>query len=210
MEVGGDYYDYLSLSGDRWLIVLGDVSGKGVKAAFYMTLAKGILHSVTCMEGRETAILGHLNHLFRNLSDDGTFLTLCAVVLCPASREAKILSAGHNPPVLLSKGVPKILSPRGLVLGLMDDAVFLKTIEECKVVLEPGDSLLLYTDGVTEAMNRRQEEFGSERLLQALEDASGLGPEGLLDRVSRAVSRFADGEPQADDLTMLALRADEA
>ncbi len=210
MEVGGDYYDYLSLSGDRWLIVLGDVSGKGVKAAFYMTLTKGILHSVTCMEGRETVILRHLNGLFKDLSDDGTFLTLCAVVLDPKTSEARILSAGHNPPILLRGGVPQLLSPRGLVLGLMEDAVFLETIEECKVVLKPGDSLLLYTDGVTEAMNRRQEEFGAERLLKAMENASELGPEGLIDRVSHAVARFADGESQADDLTMLVLKSDEA
>ncbi|MCI4398070.1 MAG: SpoIIE family protein phosphatase [Acidobacteria bacterium] len=210
MEVGGDYYDYLSLSGDRWLIVLGDVSGKGVKAAFYMTLTKGILHSVTSMDCDERAILSHLNRLFKNLSDDGTFLTLCAVALDTKAREATILSAGHNPPVFLRNGVPELLSPRGLVLGLMDDAVFSKTIEERKVLFGPGDALLLYTDGVTETMNRRQEEFGTQRLLQALEHANGLGPDALLDRVSHAVAVFGDGAPQADDLTLLAISADEA
>ncbi len=208
MEVGGDYYDYLSLSGERWLIVLGDVSGKGVKAAFYMTLTKGILHSVTCVDDREKVILCHLNRLFKNLSDDGTFLTLCAVALDTKAREATILSAGHNPPVFIRQGVPELLSPKGLVLGLMDDSVFLKTIEERKVSFEPGDALLLYTDGVTEAMNRRQEEFGSERLLAALDGSHSIGPEEILDRVSRAVELFADGAPQADDLTLLALRAD--
>ncbi len=210
MEVGGDYFDYLPLARGRWLIILGDVSGKGVKAAFYMTLTKGILHAVSSLEQGHTEIISHLNRLFGKLSDDGTFLTLCAVVLDPTAREATILSAGHNPPVLVRRGSARALSPRGLVLGLMPDEVFLRTLENCTVSLEPGDALVLYTDGVTEAMDRRQEEFELDRLLACLEGCSGLSAEVTLDRVAAAVHGFCGDAPQADDLTLLVLKVHEA
>lgn len=209
MEVGGDYFDYLPLEGGRWLIVLGDVSGKGVKAAFYMTLTKGILHAVSGLEGDQTAILCHLNRLFGKMSEDGTFLTLCALVLDPERREAQIISAGHNPPVLARSGEARLLNPRGLVLGMMPNEVFLKTLEDCKVALEPGDTLVLYTDGVTEAMDRAHNEFGTDRLLEAVRGASGQSPEAVLGHVSDSVRTFCGGAPQADDLTLMVVNVHE-
>jgi len=209
MEVGGDYFDYLPLPGGRWLIVLGDVSGKGVKAAFYMTLTKGILHAVSGLEGDHTTILCHLNRLFGKMSEDGAFLTLCAVVIDPESREAQIISAGHNPPVLIRRGEAELLDPKGLVLGLMPNEVFLKTLENCRVTLEPGDALLLYTDGVTEAMDRRQEEFGTDRLLACLAGTGTLSAEAVLARISESVRAFCAGAPQADDLTLLVVKVHE-
>jgi sigma-B regulation protein RsbU (phosphoserine phosphatase) len=210
MEVGGDYYDFLPLPDGRWLLLLGDVSGKGVKAAFYMTLTKGILHSIAAVEGNHSEILRRLNRIFGNLTESGIFLTLCAVVLDPPTREVLLVSAGHNPPLLTGPQGVRVLEPRGLVLGVMSDEIFLKSLREVRLRLEPGESLVLYTDGVTEAMNRECQEFGMERLVRVLEERSGRGVEATVDGVLAAVEAFQEGAHQADDLTLLVVKAHES
>ncbi len=208
MEVGGDYYDYLPLPDGKWLLLLGDISGKGVKAAFYMTLAKGILHAIVFSEGYHTEILRRLNLVFGSQSEPGIFLTLCALVLDPATRDVQILSAGHNPPFLLNEDGAKVLKPRGLVLGLMNDEVFLKSLRDVQMKLEPGDSLVLYTDGVTEAMDRDCQEFDMERLQRSLGKVRDGDPETVLSAVVKDVERFQNGAPQADDLTIMVVKCD--
>ena len=209
MEVGGDYYDFLPLPDGKWLLLLGDVSGKGVRAAFYMTLTKGILHAIAAAESDHVTIIRRLNLLFRKLGESGIFLTLCALVLDPATREAQLLSAGHNPPFLVRPGSVEILEPKGLVLGIMGDDFFLKSLKIINLKLEPGDSLVLYTDGVTEAMNRQDQEFGMERLQSALEGARLAGARGILESILESVGRFQRGARQTDDLTLLILEAHE-
>lgn len=209
MEVGGDYYDFLPLPDGRWLLLLGDVSGKGVRAAFYMTLTKGILHSISAIEGDHLQILKRLNRIFGNLTESGIFLTLCAVVLDPSTREVRLISAGHNPPFLVKSQGIQVLEPRGLVLGVMNDEVFLRSLHDVQLTLAPGQTLVLYTDGVTEAMNRESEEFGMERLQAALEGARGTSAVGIIDAVLASVERFEEGAHAADDLTMLVLQAHE-
>ncbi len=209
MEVGGDYYDFLPLPGGKWLLLLGDISGKGVKAAFYMTLAKGILHAIAFSEGHHTEILRRLNRVFGNQSEPGIFLTLCALVLDPATREVQIVSAGHNPPFLVAGDGARVLKPRGLVLGLMNDEVFLKSLKNVQMTLNPGDSLVLYTDGVTEAMDRDCQEFGMERLQDALGRANGGDPDHVLSTIVADVERFQNGAPQTDDLTIMVVKCHE-
>ncbi len=206
MEVGGDYYDYLPLPDGKWLLLLGDISGKGVKAAFYMTLAKGILHAIAFSEGYHTEILRRLNLVFGSQSEPGIFLTLCALVLDPATRDVQILSAGHNPPFLLNEDGAKVLKPRGLVLGLMNDEVFLKSLRDVQMKLEPGDSLVLYTDGVTEAMDRDCQEFDMARLQKSLGKVRDGDPEAVLSAVVKDVEKFQNGAPQADDLTIMVVK----
>ena len=210
MEVGGDYYDFLPLPGGRWLLLLGDVSGKGVKAAFYMTLTKGILHAIASAEGDHTAILCRLNRIFGRLTEAGIFLTLCAVVLDPQSREVQLISAGHNPPCLVRRNGVQVLNPRGLVLGVMGDEVFLKSLRDVQMTLQPGDSLVLYTDGVTEAMNRESEEFGMERLVDTLQASRNRDAEGIMSTILANVEAFQQGAHQADDLTLLVLQTHES
>jgi serine phosphatase RsbU (regulator of sigma subunit) len=206
MEVGGDYYDFLPLPGGKWLLLLGDVSGKGVRAGFYMTLTKGILHAIAYSEGSHTEILRRLNCIFGRLSESGIFLTLCAIVLDPCARELKLISAGHNPPLLVRGGKVEVLHPRGLVLGVMDDDFFMKSLNDVHLSMKEGDVLLLYTDGVTEAMDRKGEEFGMERLTASLENHAIRRPEEVLKSVLDEVARFQQGAPQTDDLTMLVLQ----
>ena len=210
MEVGGDYYDFLPLPGQKWLLLLGDVSGKGVKAAFYMTLTKGVLHAIASSENDHTQILMRLNRIFGALSEPGIFLTLCAVVLEPETRKVQLLSAGHNPPFLIRKRAATVLQPRGLVLGVMGDETFLKSLKDVHMTLEPGDTLVLYTDGVTEAMDKEHQEFGMERLHDSLEKAAGSDSQGVLDAIVRDVQHFQHGGPQTDDMTLLILQAHES
>jgi len=210
MEVGGDYYDFLPLPDGRWVLLLGDVSGKGVRAAFYMTLTKGILHAIAASERDHMQILRRLNGIFGKLGESGIFLTLCALVLDPAARQVQILSAGHNPPFLVRPDSVQTLEPRGLVLGVMNDDFFVKSMKVVDLTLEPGDSLVLYTDGVTEAMDRHDQEFGMERLQEALEGARLSGARGLVEAILNAVARFQRGARQTDDLTLLVLEAHEA
>ena len=205
MEVGGDTFDFLPLPRGRWLLLVGDISGKGVKAAFYMTLIKGLLHALALGEGDHRELLRRLNALFRSQSEPGTFLTLLLVVLDPPSRSARIVSAGHNPPFLLTATGPTLLSPRGLVLGLLGDEAFLKSLEEVEITLRPGETLLLYTDGVTEAMNGDCEEYGMDRLRQCLEKVLDQPPDRVVEAVLKDVARFQGEARQADDLTLLAV-----
>jgi len=209
MEVGGDYFDFLPLPGRKWLLLLGDVSGKGVKAAFYMTLTKGVLHALACSESDHTQILLRLNRIFGALSEPGIFLTLCAVVLEPETRRVQLLSAGHNPPFLIRKRTASVLKPRGLVLGVMGDDMFLKSLKDVHMTLDPGDTLVLYTDGVTEAMDKEHQEFGMERLQATLDNAGGKDSQGILQSVVDDVLLFQQGGPQADDMTLLVLQAHE-
>jgi sigma-B regulation protein RsbU (phosphoserine phosphatase) len=210
MEVGGDYYDFLPLPGDKWLLLIGDISGKGVRAAFYMTLTKGILHAISSFEGDHSGILRRLNRIFGALSEPGIFLTLCAVVLDPKTRDVQLLSAGHNPPFLVRKDAVQVLHPKGLVLGLMNDDFFVKSLTDVHMTLRPGDTLVLYTDGVTEAMDKQCQEFGMERLQDSLERAEGMEARELLEAVVEDVVRFQNGGPQADDMTLLVLKTHEA
>ena len=206
MEVGGDIYDLLPMPGGRWFLLIGDVSGKGVKAAFYMTLTKGILHAVTSTECDDRAVVRALNRIFKGLSEEGVFLTLCAVILDPAGREAQFLSAGHNPPLLLRQGEIQVLEPKGIVLGLVDEETFMNSLKGVSLSLEPGDILLTYTDGVTEAMDRDEEQFGLDRLADVLRSCAHLDPKGVIRHVVDAVKAFENGAPQADDLTLLVVQ----
>jgi serine phosphatase RsbU (regulator of sigma subunit) len=209
MEVGGDYFDFLPLPGGQWLLLLGDISGKGVKAAFYMTMTKGLLHAITLSESGHLEILRRLNRLFRSQSEPGIFLTLIAVILDPATRGVRLVSAGHNPPLLVSSNEARVLTPRGLVLGLMPDETFLSSLKDVQMTLRPGEKLLLYTDGVTEAMNGDCEEYSLDRLQERVAGAGTLGAEDLVGLILDDVARFQGEARQADDLTVLVLECHE-
>ena len=206
MEVGGDIYDLLPMPGGKWFLLIGDVSGKGVKAAFYMTLTKGILHAVTSAEADDRTVIRALNRIFKGLTEDGVFLTMGAVVLDPSRGEARLLSAGHNPPLLVRGGEVRTLEPKGIVLGLVDEEMFLRSLRDESVSLEPGDILVAYTDGVTEAMDRDEAQFGLDRLIEAVRGCSDMEPDALVRKIVEAVHAFEDGAPQADDLTLLVVK----
>lgn len=208
-EVGGDYFDFLELDKERMLIFLGDVSGKGIRAAFYMTLAKGLLHGSFALVKDHRELLTLLNRRFGALSEEGVFLTLITLTLDSSSGDMNIASAGHNPPLLYKNGAVTKVPSRGLVIGPMPDDVLLKSLSEYDFKMEEGDVLLLYTDGVTEAMNPKFDEYGLERLIDVFENSVGLSSGEIVAAIRRSVLNFTRDAPLSDDLTILVIKAND-
>jgi phosphoserine phosphatase RsbU/P len=209
-EVGGDYFDYFQFPDGRFGVAVGDVSGKGVPAAFCMTLTKGFME-VAASEAREPAtVLGLANgHLRANLTR-GTFVTMAYAVVDPESRVVTCARAGHNPPAILRDGVPpEFLSGSGTALGAAPEEQFNELIESVRVELRRGDTLVFYTDGVTEAMNGAREQFGEERLLETLERLrDGRTARGLVDGLLGEIESYASDADQHDDITVVVIRAE--
>lgn len=217
-EVGGDFYDVFEVGEHGVAFVIGDVSGKGVPAALFMMRAQSLLRQYLL----ETEDLGTAftlaNRQLCERNDAMLFVTAFACVVDTTTGEVRYANAGHNPPVLKQNGRLSYLTCRpGLVLGAMDVVKY----SEGGFTCSPGDGLLLYTDGVSEAADEREQLYGEERLLQTLAAldaaaqtgtaAAGGAPRGssaqaAVDALAASVDAFAGNAPQADDITMLAFR----
>lgn len=208
-QVGGDYYDFLEMRAGRVAFVLADVAGKGLSGALLMANLQANLRSQYAMALESPRnLLMSVNSLFYENTDEGSYATLFFADYDDETRRLRYANCGHLPPLLLrpTPGKPEVqrLNPTGTVLGLFKEW-------ECGVAeaqLQPGDTLLLYTDGVTEATDEDGEEFGQERLLAVLkENLQRAGP-ALLDLLIEEIKRFGKGE-QADDITMVVARCRE-
>ncbi len=209
-DVGGDLYDFHSLPDGRTLFSVADVSGKGMPAALYMTLCKGVLASV-CEETSDVERIASLSNLHiyaagtRGRRDRRVFVTAVLAALRPETGEIELVRAGHNPPLLVrnADGI-SFLKPSGIAFGMAAARVFDPRLGRETVVLAPGDLLLLYSDGITEAMDREQDQFGEERLVEALREPADSAT--LCARIVDAVNTFAAGAPQHDDMTLVVIR----
>ncbi|MBN2416099.1 PP2C family protein-serine/threonine phosphatase [bacterium] len=208
-EVGGDYYDFISRDRDRLGIVIGDVSGKGVPAAFYTTLAKGMIQSLARGRTDGRSLLVTLNQLLYEYMEPHIFLTLFFLDYTSETREIRAFSAGHNPAVYYCARHNSLsfVNPPGIALGLHGNSLFASSIRMHRMTLEPGDLFILYTDGFTEAMNSFQEPFGEERLLASIRARTDCPLPDLIERVHHDVIQYTAGQPQSDDMTMVALKA---
>lgn len=209
-EVGGDLYDFLRLGEDRLGIVVADVSGKGVPAALYMTLTKGLLAATSQEDLPLAQMLDHINGHLYTVGRRKTFVTMAMGVLDPVQRTFEHARAGHNPTVWrrASTGATSFLSPKGMGLGITGGAAFRRTLAIEKLDLEAGDMLVLYSDGLTEAMNRELEQFGEERLAQVVGTLDGLSAADARDRILAEVASFLRGNHPQDDLTLVVVRVD--
>lgn len=201
-DVGGDFYDYFMLDDQRVAIAIGDVCGKGIPAALFMAVAITALRNSAQSEADVASTLSRVNTALCRDNDANMFATLFYGVLDLTSGVLEYGNCGHNAPYLLSGGKQTALAATGIPLGLMAD----RSAKSASVVLNPGDRLILFTDGVTEAVNASDQEFGKERLEALLDDAGPLPAAELLARIYAEVDHFAAGEDQADDITCLALR----
>ena len=204
-NVGGDYYDYYP-AGDRYAICLGDVSGKGMPAALLMACTQATVRGQTLVESSAARCIERSNKLLYQITDSDKFVTLFFALLDPDGRRLHYTNAGHNPPILLSDKQAQPLDVGGPVLSILASIPY----QEAKLDLHSGDLLVIYSDGFSEAMNRRFEEFGEERLLEVVTAARdlGLSPEELIERSFEAVRQHSDGAPQTDDMTMVALKVE--
>lgn len=203
-SVGGDLFDYVRLPDGRWAFVIADVSGKGVPAALLMAhLRASCRHHLFGTTSAERA-MNDLNLEMANSPLGYRFITLSIAILDPAQNEVHLASAGHPPPVLRRRGKPTDfvgLKESGMPLGILDE----QNYKSLAIKIEPGDTLLFYTDGITEAINSRNELFAKERI----RDTIAAGPESateLVPKLIQAVDAFCEGEPQRDDTCVTAFR----
>jgi len=203
-EVGGDFYDYFVLDDGRIGVVVADVSGKGVPAAFFMAICRTLLKVSARFVDSPAETLTRVNSLLVSENEEMMFVTLFYGVLDPATGRFVYATGGHNPPVLRAGNEVRMLnSLGGMALAVSEQA----TIVEGELQLEPGNVLFLYTDGITEAQNPAGELFGDAALLEAI---ARMEPDAPADayptEVVKNVQRYMDGAPQADDITCLTLR----
>ena len=203
-EVGGDFYDFYLVDRDHLALTIADVSGKGVPAALFMVIAKTLLQNHAQLGGSPKEILAYVNHQLCQNNESLMFCTVWLGILDLNTGKLVSANAGHEYPAVRKKGgsYELMIDKHSPPLGVREGVQF----REREDVLAPGDSLFVYTDGVTEGTNASLEEFGEERLVLALnEDASGEARD-VVERVHRATEEFAGGTPQFDDITLLCLR----
>ena len=206
--VGGDYYDFLALPGGKLGIAIGDVSGKGIAAALTMASLQASLRSEATRAPDDLAgLMGNVNRLLHQALASNRYATFFYGQYDPASRQLTYVNAGHNPPLLFHpcKGRCQVLRlmASGTVVGLLEDAVY----EQASLAIKPGDMLVAFTDGISEAMNTDEEEWGEERLIDALGGCVGLPPVEIISCVMQAADAFVAGAKQNDDMTLVVLCA---
>ena len=201
-EVGGDFYDFIPLPDGRQGLVIADVSDKGVPAALFMALCRALVRASAVGSPTADEALQRANELILADASSGMFVTLFYAILDPASRKLTYVNAGHNPPILSRRDRMSLLRAKGIALGIIEDI----ELERREVELAEGDVVVFYTDGVTEAINERTEEFGQGRLVEVVVENRGLTAQGLIDKINAAVAAFIGGEPQFDDFTLVVLK----
>jgi serine phosphatase RsbU (regulator of sigma subunit) len=198
-EVGGDFYDFVPLPKGRIGVLIGDVSGKGVSAALLMARLTSDMRYFAISEVKPARVLARANQSLLENVQDNMFATVLYLVLDPARNKIVIANAGHLPPFMRradDNSVVELDQATSLALGVLPETVF----EQSSVELAPGDTVLLCTDGVVEAKNYRNEEYGFQRLIKAM---ASPGSERLVDAVLRDLNRFSGAMPQYDDLTLV-------
>ncbi len=205
-QVGGDYYDVLARKGNEFVIAIGDVSGKGVPAALLMANAQAALRALSPSADSLSEITGRMNDLAAaNTRGGSKFITFFWGVLNASTHTLEYVNAGHNPPIVLrANGTVEYLDKGGLILGVLPT---MTPYEQAGVRLDRGDVLVLYTDGVSEAMNAEGEDFTEERLLEVLRRLRMQPAPEILKGLLNAVETHAGSHPQSDDITALILRA---
>lgn len=204
-EVGGDFYDVFMIDDSHLCFAIADVSGKGVPAALFMSMAKIHIKNYASLGLPLDEVAFRVNNQLCYKNEEGMFVTAFICVLDLDTNEMKFINAGHNPPFLMKRGEEfEMLKPKAnLVFGMMEDVPY----QEQSLMLEKGDVIYLYTDGVTEALNSENELFGEERLAKALnmhrEEIDTTNT--FMKRIYEKVDEFADGVSQADDITMVCL-----
>jgi serine phosphatase RsbU (regulator of sigma subunit) len=216
-EVGGDYYDLFPIDEHRLGILIADVAGKGTSAALYMAELKGVALSLSRQHRSPRQLLIEANRTLAPHLDSRSFITITYALADMESRTLTYARAGHCPLMYLpgadgAGADVRVLSPEGMVLGLtLDDGqVFTRLLEEATLPLGAGDLFVLFTDGITEAMNEAGDCFGDERLGALIRQHGRLPVATLRDRILREVESFVGPATQQDDMTMLFVRVEDA
>lgn len=205
--ISGDYYDYLALGDQRHGIAIADVSGKGVPAGLLMAMCRSVLRSVAPGKISPAEVLAAVNRqLFPDIRED-MFISMAYAVVDEMTGNVELARAGHDPALLFRKSGRTVeqLRPPGLALGVDAGSVFERVTKNQLVELHPGDCILLYTDGVREALNGSDEEFGMDRMADAFRESAPFGAEHVIRHIQDELRRFTGDGPQMDDITLVAL-----
>jgi hypothetical protein len=208
-ETGGDYYDMISLGKNRMAIAIGDVSGKGIQAAFYMTFVKGVLHSLSALIMSPLELLNQLNRLFKENATRGTFVSMIYGILEADKKTFTFARAGHNPMLVVrANGDSEWLMSKGIGIGVANSSLFIKGTEEYSLKIKEGDVAVLYTDGITEMMNISNQFYGEDRLEKVVKGVRKGTSSKILDIIISDVTEFKGVAKQHDDMTLVVIKAD--
>jgi sigma-B regulation protein RsbU (phosphoserine phosphatase) len=205
--ISGDYYDYIDLNNGCLGVVVADVSGKGVSAGLLMAMCRSLLRAVSLTNASPSVVLAAVNrYLCPDIRED-MFISMIYGILDPENGRLTFARAGHEPALVYRKANEEVevLRPRGLALGIDAGDVFERVTEDQSVDLKPGDCVLFFTDGVKEALNEHEEEFGMDRLAAAFSESAMMGAESVVRKVQEAVEMFTGEGPQLDDVTIVAI-----
>jgi anti-anti-sigma factor len=209
-EVGGDYYDFVSVDEDTLGVVVADVSGKGVPGSLVMTMIRTALRMEARGSHSAADVMSRMNDFVTEDMKKGMFVTIFYVILDSKNRVISYASAGHNPMVLFRAETDEtfFLNPRGFPVGisLPDETLFRRSIDVEKIKLKKDDMLVIYTDGVTEAMNEDREQYGEDRLLALIKTCGKKSPDEFIDLLNEDIREFTGGYPQNDDITVVAVK----
>ena len=206
-EIGGDYYDFILCDDHRLVVALGDVSGKGTSAALLMSSLHAAVHAQVSLCRPITETISAVNRYLADNTPSNRFVTLFYAELDPLTGSLSFINAGHNPPLIVhAAGTVENLSAGGLPLGIRADADY----REGRTQLQPSDVLVIYSDGVSEAVNPQGAEFGTDRLYEVVSHNLNASAAGIRDRIEAALTKWAQGTPAADDITLVIVKRQAA
>ena len=205
-QVGGDFYDFFALDDHLLGIIVADVSGKGIPAALFMSMARTAMHSIAYQKLNTSDCMKETNYFLSYENESSMFVTVFYAILDLDNKILRYCNAGHNPPFVLRKDgeLIKIGTEHGLALGITDKLP--KGYTEEKIPFETGDTLFLFTDGITEAMDRQENLYSEARLEQILKKCNGMPTGSLIETILTDINSFTQGAPQSDDLTLVCVR----
>ncbi len=207
-QVSGDYFDYIKVDEERLGVAIADVSGKGVPASLIMAICRSVLRSQASQNPSPSEVLRKVNRqLYPDIKED-MFISMAYLILDHARNSVTLSRAGHDAPLLYKRATQTVapIKAPGMVLGIDSGSVFDRITNDFNVPLEPGDCLVLYTDGVTEALDTEGFEFGIERTIQSVRASAVHGAAAIVTRVIEDVRNFSGSQPQNDDITLIAIR----
>ncbi len=202
-QVGGDYFDIIKVDEGKYIIAIADVSGKGIPASLLMANMQAFLQVISMQKIDIATATGLINDLITKNTSDGRFITFFWAVLDDNEKRLTYVNAGHNPPILVRNNEIVRLSEGGIILGVM------KTIlpyNSNSIQLESGDKIIMFTDGVSEALNPYSEEFSENRLEHLALETNSFSAGDTLNRIKIEIEKFAEGAPQSDDITMMIIK----
>ncbi len=206
-EIGGDYYDFIKREDGRLIVTLGDVSGKGTAAALLMSSLHAAVHAQAASHSSLVETISAVNNYLTDSTPTNRFVTLFYAELEPLTGGLAFINAGHNPPLIVhAAGTTESLASGGLPLGIRLNAEY----REGRTNLQPSDVLVIYSDGVSEAVSPQGEEFGTQRLYDVVSRNLEASAAGIRDRIEAALTKWAQGTPAADDITLVIVKRQAA